>query len=526
MSVSLHIEITQDDGSVVQTPIQPGEYILGRSPDCDFVVGSPSVSRRHARICVTDTEVEVEDLGSQGGTHVDDQGIDGPVRLLIPATFFLTQLSVHIRFDSVPDAQPADFGGGASNAGGLICGTITGSDAKAPLISGISEQERRRLEMLYELPLQLAAEQSTDRLFRLILEKVISLIPGAVRGAILVKDYGTEKIRIRACIPADAPPISRSLIQRAANEQKGFIWGDEENDQNAMSASMVAIRIRTGMYVPLLWQDACIGVLFVDNPHSKKAFSEEDLRFLLSVANYAASAVANRLLQDDIEQNNRTLENLLTNFSPKIRSRLLEKSKEGRLQPGGEKSVVTILLSDLRGFTKTSSTLDSAVVVDMLNDYFRVLGHEVFRHDGTIDKFIGDAILAVFGSPEPDEHHVWKAVLAAIEMHRQMDAVNQRRRASNLPVCELGIGIFSGEVLHGFIGAEDRLEYTVIGDTVNKASRFCDGAKGGEILLGPLSYESVKDSLKAHFREITTKNGSVLPAYVVDWRDPGISPLE
>jgi adenylate cyclase len=526
MSIPLQIEITQEDGSVVQNPIQPGEYVLGRSADCDIVVVSPTVSRRHARIRITDSEVEIQDLGSQGGTRVGDHLLEGPVILPLPATFLLSHLPVFIGFEAAAPVHSPDPAGGASKTGDSICGAITVSDVKAPLISGIPEQERRRLEMLYELPLQLAAEQNVDRLFYLILDKVISLIPGAVRGAVLVKDYGTEKIRMRACVPVDAPAISRSLIQRAANEKKGFIWGDAESDQESMSASMVAIQIRTGMYVPLMWQDACIGVLFVDNPHSRKAFSEEDLRFLLSVANYAASAVANRLLQDDIEQNNRTLENLLTNFSPKIRSRLLEKSKEGRLQPGGEKSVVTILLSDLRGFTKTSSTLDSAVVVDMLNDYFRVLGHEVFRHDGTIDKFIGDAILAVFGSPEPDEHHVWKAVLAAVEMHRQMDAVNQRRRASNLPVCELGIGIFSGEVLHGFIGAEDRLEYTVIGDTVNKASRFCDGAQGGEILLGPLSYEAVKGSIKARFREITTKNGSVLPAYVVDWRDPGIPPLE
>jgi adenylate cyclase len=240
------------------------------------------------------------------------------------------------------------------------------------------------------------------------------------------------------------------------------------------------------------------------------------------VGNYAASAVANRLLQDEIEQNNRTLENLLTNFSPKIRSRLLGKSREGKLQPGGEKSVVTILLSDLRGFTRTSTALDASVVVDMLNDYFHALGEEIFRHDGTIDKFIGDAILAVFGSPEPDEHHVWRALQAAIEMHRRMDAVNERRRSLGLPFCELGIGIYTGEVLHGFIGAEDRLEYTVIGDTVNKASRYCDGAQGGDIVLGPLSYESLQGYVEAQCREISTKHEGNLPAYVVDWRNPGI----
>jgi adenylate cyclase len=372
--------------------------------------------------------------------------------------------------------------------------------------------------MLYELPLQFAAESDLQKLYKLILDRVIELTPGAVRGALLVKDPHDGKLGLRASIPLDAPPISRTLIRRVAREQVGFIWGDKETDHQSLSESMAAIRIRTGMYAPLVWEGDTVGVLFVDNPNTRAAFHQEDLQFLLSVAHYAASAVANQLLQNEITQNNLTLQHLLANFSPKLRNRLLEKSRAGRLQPGGEKSEVTILLSDLRGFTRTSASLDAQVVVDMLNDYFQVLGEEIFRHDGTIDKFIGDAILAVFGSPEPDPEHPLKAVSAAIEMQRKMSAVNARRKAAGLPFCDLGVGVYTGEVLHGFIGAEERLEYTVIGDAVNKTSRYCDGAAASEILLGPRTAREVAGRVPMEERTISTKHEGTLPAFAVEWR--------
>lgn len=528
MSASIHILIINEDGEEIRHSIEPGTYIIGRESSCSIVLSSPGISRKHARLTLTEETIEVSDLGSSAGTWLNDVQATDPLSADLPATVTLGHLLLNVFSETRPaQAQesffsPSDSAAQFSDVEGAIGMTMSASVAAPPPLQGVSEQERKRLELLYELPLQLAAEQDLDRLFQLILDRVMGLIPGAVRGALLIKEHGTGKLSIRASVPTSTPPISRTLIQRAASEHTGFIWGDNDSDQENLSASMAAIQIRTGMYAPLMWEGESIGVLFVDNPNRRQAFNAEDLRFLLSVANYAASAVANKLLQAEIEQNNRTLENLLTNFSPKIRSRLLDKSRAGRLQPGGEKSTVTILLSDLRGFTKTSTSLDAQVVVDMLNDYFQALGQEIFRHDGTIDKFIGDAILAVFGSPEPDEYHAWKAVQAAVEMHRQMFAVNERRKNDGLPFCELGIGVYTGEVLHGFIGAEDRLEYTVIGDTVNKASRYCDGAQGGDIVLGPLTYECLEGYILAQPRHISTKHEGQLPAFVVDWRNPGI----
>lgn len=518
-----------EDGSVTSLQLPPGSYILGRDPRSNIVLPSLGASRRHARVDVSEEAVSVEDLGSSGGTFHNGVKLREPCILPLPVTLHFGQMCVTIACDkshAAPTAATQAGTAGASrseesktkDAEPHINLALNGAVHAPPPIQNLNEQTRRRLGMLYELPLQFAAESDLHKLYKLILDRVIELTPGAVRGALLIKDPYDGKLGLRASIPLDAPAISRTLIRRVAREQVGFIWGDKDDDHQSLSESMAAIRIRTGMYAPLVWEGDTVGVLFVDNPNTRAAFSQEDLQFLLSVAHYAASAVANQLLQTEITQNNQTLQHLLANFSPKLRNRLLEKSREGRLQPGGEKSQVTILLSDLRGFTRTSASLDAQVVVDMLNDYFHVLGEEIFRHDGTIDKFIGDAILAVFGSPEKDPDHPIKAVTAAIEMQRKMALVNARRKKAGLPFCDLGIGVYTGEVLHGFIGAEERLEYTVIGDAVNKTSRYCDGAAAGEILLGPVTAQEVEGRLPLERRSISTKHEGELPAFAAEWR--------
>lgn len=517
--------IHSEDGVHMEEKRPPGTYVLGRDSSCDIVLPSIGVSRRHVQLQVSDEAVEVQDLGSSAGTFVNEMQLVETAIFELPVQIMLGHLAVVIHSKKRPLQSPAEAPAEKpetrflDSEGEVHVNLSLSGDVRAPVPLGkMNDQTQHRLEMLYELPLQFAAETDLKKLYRLIVDRVIELTPGAVRGALLVKDPYDGKLSLRASVPHESPPISKTLIRRVAVEQKGFIWGDDDGDHANVSASMAAIRIRTGMYAPLVWDGETVGVLFLDNPNRRAAFTQEDLQFLISVAHYAASAVANQLLQNDIQQNNRTLQNLLANFSPKLRSRLLTKSREGKLQPGGEKSEVTILLSDLRGFTRTSASLDTQVVVDMLNDYFHVLGEEIFRHDGTIDKFIGDAILAVFGSPEADPQHALKAVHAAIEMQRRMEIVNERRKAAGLPFCELGVGVHTGQVLHGFIGAEERLEYTVIGDTVNKTSRYCDGAGAGEILLGPLTNEEVAGWFLVTEKGVPTKHEGVLPAFSVDWR--------
>ncbi|MEM6315999.1 MAG: adenylate/guanylate cyclase domain-containing protein, partial [Planctomycetota bacterium] len=172
--------------------------------------------------------------------------------------------------------------------------------------------------------------------------------------------------------------------------------------------------------------------------------------------------------------------------------------------------------------TKTSADMEPDDVVDMLNSYFRAMVPIVHAEGGIVDKFIGDAILAIWGFPPPDEQQNMRAVRAAMAMKNAIAFVSKERAAAGLPTCDIGIGVHTGEVLQGFIGSEDRQEFTVIGDAVNKAARYCDGARRGEVLISPQVHARVWKHCKVESHEIDTKHEGKLRCYkVVGVEDAG-----
>ena len=379
----------------------------------------------------------------------------------------------------------------------------------ATVVAGrkLTSEGERRLALLFELPMQFGAETELEALLQLIMKRVVEVIPGAKRGALLFCGHQPDSLLLKAYVSAEEPAVSETLARRALAERRGFIW--RRQVEGDISRSVKQHHIETGMYAPLCWQDKALGVICVDTPEVATVFTEDDLRFFMAVAQYAAVAVTNHQLQDDLRQNSKLLERLLTNFSPKIRAVLLERARRGRLQPGGDKSQVTILFCDIRNFTSRTAAMETGEVVDMLNDYFAALVQVIFQFDGTIDKFMGDAVLAVFGSPEPDARQQEKAVRAALAMQAAMVEVNRERAARGEVTCEVGIGVHCGEVLHGFIGAPERLEFTVIGVAVNRASRYCHSARDGEILISPEVYQQVFKIVQAEKTVISPKEGDL-----------------
>ncbi len=163
----------------------------------------------------------------------------------------------------------------------------------------------------------------------------------------------------------------------------------------------------------------------------------------------------------------------------------------------GDKKRITVLFSDIRGFTKMSEKMDPAVLVKELNEYFQDMIQVIFRHGGTLDKFIGDAIMAVWGSPLPHDRDAYHAVAAAWEMQQAIKKLNERRAGHNKPPLSAGIGINTGEAVVGNLGSLDRMEFTVIGDTVNTASRIEHNTLAGQVLIHEATYEEVKDFIEA-----------------------------
>jgi adenylate cyclase len=168
-------------------------------------------------------------------------------------------------------------------------------------------------------------------------------------------------------------------------------------------------------------------------------------------------------------------------FAPGVAARI--STERGAIGPGGDRRAVTVLFSDIRGFTPMAETMHPEAIAELLTAYFTEMVDIVFEHGGTLDKFIGDAILAVWGAPLSAPDDADRALAAACAMQRQLEVLNTRWQAAGRPTLAIGIGLNHGEVFAGYIGSERRLEYSVLGDTVNVASRLCGEADAGEILV-------------------------------------------
>ena len=185
--------ITDDDGRQHIRDVLPGTYTMGRDAGCDVVVPSPGVSRRHCRVVVEESHVTIEDLGSSAGTFVGDEIIKEARRFSLPMDLGLAHLTVRIQ--AVPTARPGvDAGRDISEAIGM---TLSARTHQAPTVAGMDRQMKDRLEMLYQLPLEFASEKDTKRLYGLILNRVMKLIPGAVRGALLIRDESKQNLAVR-----------------------------------------------------------------------------------------------------------------------------------------------------------------------------------------------------------------------------------------------------------------------------------------------------------------------------------------
>jgi len=367
-----------------------------------------------------------------------------------------------------------------------------------------------RAALLYELPLLFASGQPVPLLLQSTMHKLQRVLPAVSHAALLIRERDSEDLLLLAHVPLGTPAVSMTLARKVMKSGNACTWVRGQHDP---TASLDAQGIHTGIYAPLVWQDQTLGVFLVSSKDSDATWGREELKLVVALAHQAAMALANANLQSDLRMKSDVLQRMLTNFSPRIQKALLNRASRGALRLGGEKSQVTILCSDIRGFTKTSEKLPTDEIVELLNDYFSALVEAIFRYDGTIDKFIGDGILVIFGSPEPDVEQHEKALCTAIAMQEAMRKKNEARRAKGLATCEIGIGIHCGEVFHGFIGTQDRMEFSVIGDAVNRASRYCAGAKGGQILLSSALFQHCWKGAVVEATQIETKHEGQFEAY-------------
>jgi adenylate cyclase len=277
--------------------------------------------------------------------------------------------------------------------------------------------------------------------------------------------------------------------------------------------------IRSVMCAPLLGKGGALGVILVDCQEPGKILREDDLELLNAVAAETSIAVDNALTHKRLVREELARAKYRRFMPPHVVDEIL--ANPDVINLGGKNSLVTALFSDVRGFTSMSETLEPNIVVEMLNKYFADMTPIVFEHRGLLDKYIGDGLMALFGAPNASEDAASDAVAAAIAMQHRMLLVNSELKEAGLSEIAIGIGINTGTVTLGYIGSEERTDYTAIGDAVNLAARLEKQALGWQIIISRSTLNRIGDKFPVRPSGSIMVKGkkSAVEIYEVLWKE-------
>jgi adenylate cyclase len=501
--------IKESDSVLIGRQLPPGPGQIGLTDG--------EVSGRHARLTRKGGEIWIEDLGSTNGTWVNQRKIKAETRTRLTAESVVRigKTTLKVDLDIMP-RPAADRKSRPQLKEKPVEIVEAGQSMPDLFLAGASlDNIRLRLSAVCELGASLGEIDSVESLASVLLDHLHRAFPGAGGARHSGLLLGSDLI-LKAFRPEDqAPTCSLTLARHVQNQKKGCLWRVDAAGGVDKSVSLIQTGVQSAMYVPLIWKDEVLGVLYLDAVSGKAEFDLEDLRLIQAIAAQAAMFIKNLSLQQTMQREALVKARLLAQFPRPIAERLAR--QPGRMELVSERvEAVTVLFSDIREFTRLSAGMEPELVVQALNDMFHDLTPIILKYNGTVDKYMGDAVLAVFGSPDPDVHQWESAVRAALEMQAVIDHLLSGRW-KDLPAFRIGIGIHTGPVIHGFIGAPERMEYTVIGSTINTASRYCAAAGAGEVLISPAVYARLHQYVEVDHppREIETKHEGILKAYLV-----------
>src|SRR5438105_1293453 len=332
---------------------------------------------------------------------------------------------------------------------------------------------RIRDHILYELARDLSSSLELREVLGKVMDRVISLMH-ASRGFIVLVDPVTNEMSVEMAGGETDDEKSRrflgskSVIEQVVKTGRAVVSTDASLDDRFKGQQSVILQnLRSIIAVPLVTKDKVIGAVYVDNPFRAAIFEEKDKEFLQAISDLAAIAI------DNARQYSRSefLRDLFARYVNKqVTDYVLERSAPGTVFLSGERREVTMLNSDIAGFSTLSQRIEANELVEFLNRYFGRMIDIVLDHGGNIDKFQGDGMLVVFGAPNPQEDHAVRAFEAAASMVKAVSELNLELAEIGQPPIAIGIGLDSGEVVAGHVGSDKRLEFTLIGVPVNNSA--------------------------------------------------------
>ena len=568
------LKITEPNGREWEQDLVPGTvYSIGRAKDNDIVLNDRRVSRKHARLNADAESFTIIDGYFENGSlirsvnHIFVNGAPMLEKQLVSGDSMIigeSKLEFHVKAPPeptgpLPEVLRRSVSGNEYDAETVAVVTegvnyddkplghtqvqisaneIIGRQTNLSIESAVATPEeikdlRRKakmLELLYEMSKSIGTvfdlkeifEKATDLIFRgtpadrvvaLIADETIdgkildySLFPIAVR----TRDETTDKLTSKLT-------ISRTITQKVMREKVAVLSQDARSDDQFLgSDSIVSQGVRSTICAPLITESNVHGVLYADRLDPFATFSADHLEMISAVAAQTAVTVETvkahkRLAREEVARAN------YSRFMPEyVVKQLLENPDSFRL--GGINQQVTVLFADIRGFTAISEKENPEKVVTLLNRYFSAMTEIIFEHGGTLDKYIGDGLMAIFGAPTAGAEDALNAVKAAVTMQKRLAQLNSELYAEGYGTIAIGIGLHTGEATIGYIGSNKRSEYTAIGDTVNLASRLESNAAGGQILMSEATAAASGNLIPVNVREPLTVKNRVQPVNVLEVR--------
>lgn len=493
--------------------------IIGRTEECDIQIADDTISRNHACIFKEDGSFVLKDLNSRNGVFANHNQIES-ITLREGMVLRLGNVSILVEFSnrSSFDVRLTEDRPEQGVLDSLIIDDFQSSFAVSPGTE-VAKQNQKGLGVALELFKNAAETLLTGSELSEVTEGAVGLALRSLpvdRGFLSLKEAGQlipHATQAKEGLDSNRPmQISRTIAQQVMDDRAAVLIRDTGSMEDLASAqSIVQMHIQSAMCAPLISGNEVVGIIYVDCVDSKQSLTSDHLGIISVLALMVSSALEQFRLHQSVAEEKRRREQLSCRLSPNVVERVIS----GEAELGSREAEISVLFADLVGFTAMSEKLAPREVVDLLNEMFEMLTAEVFQQDGTLDKYIGDALIAFFGAPEEQEDHAARAIRTGLAMQKRLQEMADQY--PDRPNLSMRIGINSGPAVVGDIGSKLRSDYTVIGDTVNTASRLeSQVAQSGEVVIGPNTAELCADLFHLEQLEKIPLKGKSKP--VQPWR--------
>jgi adenylate cyclase len=370
-----------------------------------------------------------------------------------------------------------------------------------------------RDHLLYELARDLSSSLELEVVLSKVMDRMITLMKAA-RGFIVLVDPSTGIMSVPMS-GGQADPEgarlflgSKTVIEHVVRTGQAVVTTDATVDDRFKGRQSVILQnLRSIIAVPLVTKGKVIGAVYVDNPFQAAIFEEEDKEFLQAISDLAAIAIDNARQYERSELLRALFE---LHVNKQVTDYVLARSDRNTKFLPGERREVTMLNSDIAGFSTLSQRMEAEELVEFLNSYFARMIDVVLAHGGNIDKFQGDGMLVVFGAPNPMKDHAAQALRAARGMYNEIDRLNRELIGAGKPAISVGIGLDTGFVVAGHVGSERRLEFTLIGVPVNNSS-YLSKVRPAKVLMSETTRDLLPDGFEVTDHEAMLLKGANEP---------------